>query len=96
MLTKRTLIVALVGLNLALMAALLLRLDMLPRAQAAPGGRPGDFAACTVKIHEDYDAVYVVDQTNRKLHMFVPNPRMDGTLNLIQTRELESDFQRTQ
>ena len=95
MLTKRTLIVALLGLNLVLLAALVLSLDVLPRAQANAGGRPGDFAACTVKIHEDYDGVYIVDQTNRKLHLLTPSPKNDGTISLVQTRDLESDFRRT-
>lgn len=94
MLTKRSLIVALVGLNLALLAALVLSLDILPRAEAAPPGRAGDFAAVTVKLHEDYDGLYVIDQTSRKLHLLVP-ARQEGTLEIIQTRDLESDFRRT-
>ena len=95
MVTKRTLLVVLVGLNLALVAALILSLDILPRAQANPGGRPGDFAACTVKVHEDYDGLYVVDQAKRKLHLFVPSTKMDGTLTHLQTRDLDADFRRT-
>lgn len=95
MLTKRTLIVALVGLNLALLAALILSLNILPVARANSAGRPGDFAACTVKIHEDYDGLYIVDQSQKKLHLLVPSTKNDGTLTILQTRDLEADFRRT-
>ena len=96
MFTKRSLIVALVGLNLILAAVLVFSRDVLPAAYANRGGRPGDFAVCTVKVHEDFDAVYVIDQQARKLHCFLPSASKDGKLTFVQTRDLESDIRRTE
>ena len=96
MLKKRSLIVGLVGLNLVLAAALIFSLDLTPSAYAQRSGRPGDFAICTVKVHEDFDVVYVVDQQTRLLHCFVPaKGGKDGKLTYVQTRDLESDIKRT-
>ncbi|MCP4593567.1 MAG: hypothetical protein GY842_22750 [bacterium] len=92
---KRSLIVTLVGANLLLAAALILSLDLLPSAYAQRGGRPGDFAVCTVKIHEDYDAIYIIDQQKRHLHCFMPSRAQDGTLTYVSSRDLASDVQRT-
>ncbi len=102
MLTKRGLIVALVGINLILAAALIFTRPLLPAAYAGSGGRPGDFAICTVKVHKDFDAVYILDQQGRRLHCFIPthwktNTGLpDGKLTLIQSRDLESDMKRSQ
>ncbi|MCK4660454.1 MAG: hypothetical protein KAV82_13110 [Phycisphaerae bacterium] len=95
MFTKRSLIVGLVGLNLALAAVLIFSRDVLPTAYAARGGRPGDFAVCTVKVHKDFDAVYILDHQSRKLHCFVPSKSHDAKLTFVQTRDLESDIRRT-
>ena len=96
MLTKRSLIVGLVGLNLLVAAVLIFSLDLLPAAYAARGGRPGDFAVITVKVHKDYDAIYIVDQPVRKLYCFIPSTAHDGKLTFIQARDLESDIRRTE
>lgn len=96
MLTKRSLIVALVGLNLLLAAVLIFSLNLLPVAHAARGGRPGDYAMCTVKVHEDFDVIYILDQQVRKLHCFVPSVNHDGKLTFAQSRDLESDVRRTE
>jgi hypothetical protein len=93
--TKRGLIVALVGLNLMLAAALLFSLDTLPAAYAQRSGRPGDFAMCTVKVQRDYDAIFVLDQTARKLHAYLPTMGKEGKLFYVMTRDLESDIRRT-
>ena len=94
MLSKRSLIVALVGLNLILAAVLVFSMHLVPAAHAARTGRPGDFAACTVKVHEDFDVIYILDQQVRKLHCFVPATSKDGKLTYVQTRDLEQDVRR--
>lgn len=96
MLGKRGVIVALVGLNLALAAALIFSLDVLPRAYAQRGGRPGDYSVCTVRVKRDADCIYVLDHQDRKLHCFAPTRGKDGTLSYVQTRDLESDIRRTE
>ncbi len=96
MLTKRSLIVALVGVNLILAAILIFSRDALPAAYANGGGRPGDFAVCTVKVHDNFDVVYVLDQQVRRLYCFVPSKGSDGKLICVQTRDLESDIRRTE
>ena len=95
MLTKRSLIVGLVGLNLFLAAALIFSLDLVPAAYAGRGGRAGDFAVCTVQVHEDFDVLYILDQQARLLHCFVPSTKKDGKLTFVQTRNLEEDIGRT-
>jgi len=93
--TKRSLIVGLVGLNLVMAAALIFSLDMVPAAYGARSGRPGDFAVCTVKVHKDFDVIYILDQQARLLHCFVPSTKKDGKLTFVQTRRLEDDIGRT-
>ncbi|MFH0981035.1 MAG: hypothetical protein V2A79_05800 [Planctomycetota bacterium] len=96
MLSKRSLIVALVGLNLILAAVLIFSLDLVPAAYAQRGGRPGDFGVCTVKVHKDWDTIYILDHQVRKLHCFIPAKSNDGKMTFVQTRDLESDIRRTQ
>jgi len=95
-LTKRSLIVALVGVNLVLAAALVFSLDLVPKAFADRSGRPGDFSVCTVLIKRDAACIYIVDHQERKLHCFAPTRGKEGTLSYVQTRDLESDFLRTE
>ncbi len=96
MLAKRSLIVALVGLNLAVAAALVFSFDLVPKAHADRSGRPGDFSMCTVVVKRDAACIYILDHTDRKLHCFAPTRGKDGTLTYVQTRDLESDFRRTE
>jgi hypothetical protein len=96
MLGKRGLIVALVGINLILLAALVFSIDGGAAAYANPGGRPGDFALCTVKVHKDWDVLYVLDQQTRRLHCLMPTKTGDGKLTYVQSRDLEADVKRSQ
>lgn len=96
MLTKHSLITALVGVNLVLAAALVFSFDLVPEAYADRGGRPGDFSMCTVVVKRDIGCIYILDHADRKLHCFAPTRGKDGTLSYVQTRDLESDFRRTE
>jgi hypothetical protein len=92
---KRTLIVALTGLNLLLLAGLVLTAYEPPAAQAQPRGRAGDYVMATVQIHNDYEALVVVNIQQSALFVWVP--RQSGkAIRLVPTgqRNLDLDFRR--
>ena len=73
MFTKRSAIVALIGLNLFLLAVLLIGSYSLPSAVAQARGRAGDFVCVTVQATgQSYQVLYVLDAPRRQLHAFVP------------------------
>ncbi|MBU0718707.1 MAG: hypothetical protein KJ749_10700 [Planctomycetes bacterium] len=70
---KRSLVVALLGLNLLLLLVLLSAAYSLPAAYAGGGAKAGDFACVTAKPPgQNYDVLYLLDQSNDKLHAFYP------------------------
>lgn len=70
---KRSLVVLLVGLNLMLLAALLISSYSLPAAYAQGRGRSGDFVAVTAQaLGQSYDVLYVLDVPERQLYAFYP------------------------
>jgi len=92
--SKRSCIVALVGVNLFLLALLIVGTYSLPKAFAQRGGRGGGFACVTVKgAGQNYDIVYILDQGDRKLHAFRPK-RTGPTVKYapVDVRDLKSDF----
>jgi len=93
--SKRSAIVGLLGINLFLLAVLIVASYDVPAAQAQTRGRPGDFVMATVQIHNDYDALVVVDIPTAALYVFVPR-RVSGGAKLAFTdgRDLNRDFQR--
>lgn len=91
---KRTLIVTLVGLNLALLGALILGSYSLPAAYAQRAGVASNFVAITARANTDYDALYMVDLGQRRLHCFVPNRDHSGNVQYIGSRDLKQDFSR--
>ena len=96
MLTKRSLIVLLVGLNLLLAAVLALGSYSLPSAvaQAAARGR-GDFMSVTAMVGgQSYDVLYVVDIANSKLHALYPPNVQTRQLSYGGFRDLKADFGR--
>lgn len=98
MLSKRALVVALAGLNLLLLAALVLSSYSPPQAMAQRGGRPGDFLMATVQIHEDYDALALINVPVGSLDVFMPQATKAG-IKLVwtgeqNTRNLNRDFNR--
>lgn len=92
MLSKRSLIVALVGLNLFLLAALVLSTYSLPSVYAQGMGAGGNFIAVTCEADLAFDLFYLVDLPKRTLHAFMPARTLDGKLQYVGSRNLESDF----
>jgi hypothetical protein len=94
-LSKRTIIVALVGLNLFLLGALILSSYAPPAAYAQVRGRPGDFVMATTQIHKDIDALTVIHTPTGAMHVFVPQESKNGaSLQYVMTRDLNRDFNR--
>ena len=95
MFSKRSTIVALTGLNLLLLAALILSSYAPPSAYAQGRGRAGDYLMATVQIHEDYDALTIINVPRGFLHVFVPREIKGGAkLAWTNTRNLNTDFRR--
>ena len=89
---KKVLIVALVCVNVALLAALMLGLAA-PRASAQVYRGGADYLMMTGQIGRDWDAVYIVDMGSRRLMAW----RFDQTkkrLVAFRGRELKTDFAR--
>jgi hypothetical protein len=95
MLGKRSLIVILVGLNLFLLALLLVGTYSLPAAYAQGGARPGDFACVTAKsAGQSYEVLYVLDVPTDKLYAFYPASGAANQLTAAPPRDLAADFSR--
>ena len=91
MFTKRSVIVALVGLNLFLLAVLLIGSYSLPSAFAQTRGRAGDFVCVTAQATgQSYQVFYVLDAPRRKLHAFVPT--VQRKLAYAGFADLKKDF----
>ncbi len=91
--SKRSLIILLAGLNVILLAVLVLGSWRLPGAyaQAAPLGQ--NFVIVAGEIRDGVDGLYVVDLSQRRLHVFVPN-REQTNRRLFHAgyRDLQKDF----
>lgn len=95
MFSKRAAVVILVGVNLLLLAALLIGSYSLPSAFAQSGARAGDFACVTAKVAgQSYDVLYVVDIPARKLYAFHPTSTRASQLVAAPPRDLSKDFSR--
>ena len=93
MISKRSGIVILVGLNLLLAALLVVGTYSPPAAFALSGGRGGDFACITAKTAgQNYDVVYVLDQAADKLHAFHPESANRANYTHGGFRDLRQDF----
>ena len=94
MIGKRTVITALVGLNLFLAAALVINSTSLPAAYAQRAGAAGNYVAVTCRSDKDYDVLYITDLGQRKLHCFVPRRDRSGAVDYGGGADLASDFNR--
>ena len=93
MLTKRSWIVLLGGLNLVLAALLVAGLVSLPSAHAQAGARPGDFVTVTAKAgNRNFDVLFMLDVPARKLHAFYPANPQARTMEQAVSRDLAQDF----
>ena len=90
--TKKSILIALIGVNLALLVGLLFTTAGLPTAQAQPGGATGGYAMVTNRFSTNSDALLLLDATAQRLHLFAPHQRHDGRLNYVNFRNLEADF----
>ena len=94
MLTKRTVIAALVAINAILFATLLFTADWIPQARAQRRGAAFDYVAVTARADNNYDALYILDLPQRKLHAFLPNRNRSGQVAYAGNRDLAADFSR--
>jgi hypothetical protein len=95
MMSKRALLVALAGLNLILLTALIVLAYPPPAAMAQVGGRAGDYLMTTCQIHSDYDALAIINNQVGAMFVFVPRETAAGP-KLVPTamRNLNRDFGR--
>ena len=91
MLNKRTAILVLTGLNLFLLAALILSSYSPPAVYGQVRGRPGDYMMATMQIHEDRAAVAVINGPQGVMGVFAPHPQT-GKLGRLEVRNLTRDF----
>lgn len=91
--TKRALIVLLVGVNLVLLATLMLWQWQLPAAQAALTGPAEEYLMVAGEMRDGVDVLYIIDVGRRRMHAFVPNRDL-GSRRLfhVGVRDLQRDF----
>ncbi len=91
--TKKTLIVLLIGVNLLLLGTLIVTTAPMPaaHAQAAPLGQ--NYSMVAGEIRDGVDALYLIDLPRRRLHVFVPNRDLNNRrLVYAGGRDLQRDF----
>ncbi|MCG3131246.1 MAG: hypothetical protein FLDDKLPJ_02024 [Phycisphaerae bacterium] len=93
MINKRTIVVALAGLNLLLLTALILVAEPTPaaHAQAGPGGR-GYLCATASVTGQEYEVLYILDMGGRRLYSLGPTNPQSGKLEYFGVRDLKQDF----
>ncbi len=95
MFTRRSVIAILVGVNLVLLAALLMGSYSLPAALGQGAARAGDFVCVTAKAAgQSYDVLYLLDVRGRKLYGFYPAAAQPVRLTATAPRDLAADFGR--
>jgi len=94
MISKRSIIVALIGLNLFLLIAVVSGSYSLPSAMAQRRGASGDYVAVTCRADPNYDVLYIIDLAERALHCFVPDRDRSGHMTYAGVRNLVADFER--
>ncbi len=94
MISKRSIVVALAGINLFLLIALVLGSYSLPKALAQRAGAASNFVAVTAKADADLDALFLIDLGNRTMHCFLPSRDRSGNVEPKGSRNLEQDFGR--
>ena len=93
MVSKRSWIVILVGVNLLLLALLVIGSYSLPKAFAQSGGRAGDFVCVTAKTSgQNFDVVYILDRPAGRLHAFYSDNPQSRKYVHAQFRDLKKDF----
>jgi hypothetical protein len=91
--TKRAIIVLLVGLNLVLLATLIIGNYRLPAAYAQATPLAQNYLMVTGEIRDGVDALYIVDLASRRMHAFVPNrDQMNRRIFHVGYRDLQKEF----
>jgi hypothetical protein len=94
--SKRAVLILLVGLNLLLLAVLLLSTYTPPAAFAQGLTRGGEFLLLTARAEQSNDAIYLLDLRTRQLHVYRTNfPRAGGEVTRVTwraSRDLIRDF----
>jgi hypothetical protein len=94
MLTKRSLIVLLVGLNLALLALLVIGTYSSPAAFAQIPRGSGDWVAVSAKAQgQAYDVVYLLDHGEQKLYALDRTNVRQKHYEPVAFRNLAKDFE---
>ncbi|HSW47372.1 MAG TPA: hypothetical protein VLM89_17550 [Phycisphaerae bacterium] len=100
MLPRNVLIVALVGLNLLLLAGVIFVACPPPAAiaQEAPAAGSGEWGLLACQVEIGNDVIYVLDARNQLLHAFrTPFPHQIGDpvqIIYISTRDLSREFRK--
>ena len=90
---KRSLIVALICLNVALLVSLLF-VASTPPANAQVYGGGADYLMMTGQIGSDWDAVYVIDLASNRM-LGWRYEKAQKRLRQMRGRELKNDFRQT-
>ena len=94
MIPKRSIIVALAGVNILLLLSMIFASYSLPAAHAQRVGASSNFIAVTSQADNDYDVLFLLDLGERRLHCFAPNRDRTGDVSLVGSRDLTHDFNR--
>lgn len=92
--SKRAILIALVGVNLALLGALILSTYSLPAAQAQAVGRGGDYILVSARADRNHDVAYLIDLRNRSLSIIQASRQRPVVIRKVAERDLERDFRR--
>lgn len=90
--TRRSLIVLLAGLNLLLLVALLYSAFPMPAAFGQRVGTSGNYMLLTAEIQGGYDAVYLFDVGERRMHAFTIEKGGADRIEYRDSRDLKQDF----
>jgi len=88
---RNTIIVILVGINLFLLAGILLAISSPPVAMAQRVGGAGNYLVVTGQVQDGYDALYLIDLSQRRLHAATVN-RNNKRIEFQDMRDLSLDF----
>ena len=97
--SRRVILVLLTGLNLALLACLVLSTYSPPAALAQEAPRTGGYLVVAAQAEVSNDAIYVLDAVARQLHVYRTNyphmPNQRVIITEITSRDLARDFAET-
>lgn len=91
--SKKSIIVLLTGVNLLLLAVLILANYRLPAAYAQAAPLAQNYLMVAGEIRDGQDALYVIDLSSRRLHAFLTNrARNDRRVFHAGVRDLQREF----